>query len=95
MDSLIILAAQLSGVAATDLITSGTFKKFPELKVALSEGGFGWVPFLLDRIDKHMWNQSWTHLDIGAAERDRDLEAQLPRLLRHRAVEPAPARPHR
>lgn len=67
MDSLIILSAQLSGVAATDLITSGTFKKFPELKIALSEGGFGWVPFLLDRIDKHMWNQSWTHLDIGAA----------------------------
>jgi hypothetical protein len=21
---------------------------------------------LLDRMDKHMWNQSWTHLDIGA-----------------------------
>ena len=67
MDQLIILAAQLSGVACTDLISSGTFKKFPNLKVALSEGGIGWVPFLLDRMDKHMWNQSWTHLDIGAA----------------------------
>jgi predicted TIM-barrel fold metal-dependent hydrolase len=66
-DQLIVLAAQLSGVACTDLITSGTFKKFPELKVALSEGGIGWVPFLLDRMDKHMWNQSWTGLDIGAA----------------------------
>ncbi len=32
----------------------------------MSEGGIGWVPFLLDRMDKHMWNQSWTHLDIGA-----------------------------
>lgn len=68
MDQLIILSAQLSGVAATDLITSGTFKKFPDLKVALSEGGIGWVPFLLDRMDKHMWNQSWTHLDIGAKD---------------------------
>ena len=66
MDQLIVLSAQLSGIAATDLITSGTFKKFPNLKIALSEGGFGWVPFLLDRMDKHMWNQSWTHLDIGA-----------------------------
>jgi predicted TIM-barrel fold metal-dependent hydrolase len=65
-DQLIILAAQLSAVAATDLITSGTFRKFPDLRVALSEGGIGWVPFLLDRMDKHMWNQSWTHLDIGA-----------------------------
>ena len=66
-DQLIVLAAQLSGVACTDLITSGTFRKFPNLKVALSEGGIGWVPFLLDRMDKHMWNQSWTGLDIGAA----------------------------
>lgn len=65
-DQLIVLAAQLSGVACTDLITSGTFKKFPDLKIALSEGGIGWVPFLLDRMDKHMWNQSWTGLDIGA-----------------------------
>lgn len=65
-DQLIILSAQLSGVACTDLITSGVFKKFPDLKVALSEGGIGWVPFLLDRMDKHMWNQSWTGLDIGA-----------------------------
>jgi len=68
MDQLIILSAQLSGVAATDLITAGVFKKFPELKIALSEGGIGWVPFLLDRMDKHMWNQSWTHLDIGAED---------------------------
>jgi predicted TIM-barrel fold metal-dependent hydrolase len=65
-DQLIVLAAQLSGVACTDLITSGTFRKFPDLKVAMSEGGIGWVPFLLDRMDKHMWNQSWTGLDIGA-----------------------------
>jgi predicted TIM-barrel fold metal-dependent hydrolase len=66
-DQLIVLSAQMSAVACTDLITSGTFKKFPNLKIALSEGGIGWVPFLLDRMDKHMWNQSWTGMDIGAA----------------------------
>jgi len=65
-DQLILLAAQLSGVAFVDLVTSGTFRKFPELKVALSEGGIGWVPFMLDRMDKHVWNQVWTGLDIGA-----------------------------
>ena len=64
-DQLIILAAQLSGVCFTDLVTSGTFRKFPDLKVALSEGGIGWVPFILDRMDRHMTNQSWTHMDIG------------------------------
>jgi predicted TIM-barrel fold metal-dependent hydrolase len=66
-DQLIMLSPQLSAVACTDLIASGTFKKFPELRVAMSEGGIGWVPFLLDRMDKHMWNQSWTGLDIGGA----------------------------
>jgi predicted TIM-barrel fold metal-dependent hydrolase len=66
-DQLIVLAAQLSGVAFTDLVTAGTFRKFPNLKVALSEGGIGWVPFILDRMDKHMWNQSWTGLDVGAS----------------------------
>jgi hypothetical protein len=32
--------------------------------VALSEGGIGWIPFYLDRMDRHVENQSWTGLDI-------------------------------
>jgi predicted TIM-barrel fold metal-dependent hydrolase len=67
MDQLIVLSPQLSAVAATDLMVSGTFRKFPDLRVAFSEGGIGWVPFLLDRIDRHVTNQSWTGLDLGAA----------------------------
>jgi predicted TIM-barrel fold metal-dependent hydrolase len=66
-DQLIILSPQLSAVATTDLMASGTFTRFPTLKVALSEGGIGWIPFLLDRMDRHLVNQSWTGLDIGAA----------------------------
>jgi predicted TIM-barrel fold metal-dependent hydrolase len=65
-DQLIVLSPQLSAVATTDLMTSGTFVKFPDLKVALSEGGIGWVPFLLDRLDRHLTNQSWTGLELGA-----------------------------
>jgi predicted TIM-barrel fold metal-dependent hydrolase len=67
MDQLIVISPQLSAIATTDLVASGTFAKFPDLKVALSEGGIGWIPFLLDRIDRHIWNHSWTGLDIGAA----------------------------
>lgn len=67
LDALILLAPQLSAVATVDLVTSGTFVKFPELKVAMSEGGIGWVGFLLDRLDRHMTNHSWTGLDIGRA----------------------------
>ena len=35
--------------------------QFPDLKVALSEGGIGWIPFYFDRIDRHFQNQAWLH----------------------------------
>jgi predicted TIM-barrel fold metal-dependent hydrolase len=48
--------------AVADLLFSPVFYKFPELKVALSEGGIGWVPYLLERIDstweRHRWYQN-------------------------------------
>jgi predicted TIM-barrel fold metal-dependent hydrolase len=65
IDNLIILAPQLSAIVATDLILAGTFVRWPALKVALSEGGIGWVSFFLDRIDRHLWNQRWTGLKIA------------------------------
>jgi hypothetical protein len=68
IDNIIILAPQLSAIIATDLILGGTFVRFPELKIALSEGGIGWVGFYLDRMDRHVWNHRWTGLKI--AEKD-------------------------
>ncbi len=65
VDHLIILAPQLSAVTATDLLVAGTFKRFPDLRVALSEGGIGWIPFFLDRMDRHISNHAWTGLEIG------------------------------
>lgn len=47
----------INGMAtATDWLFSGIPLRFPDLKIALSEGGFGWVPIVLDRID-HMRRQ--------------------------------------
>jgi predicted TIM-barrel fold metal-dependent hydrolase len=47
-----------------DLLYSRTFHAFPELKVALAEGGTGWLPYMLERIDqvweKHRW---YAHVD--------------------------------
>lgn len=63
-DQIITLAPQLSAIAANHLIISETFKKFPALRVALSEGGIGWISYYLDRLDRHVMNQSWTGLDI-------------------------------
>jgi hypothetical protein len=52
--------------AATDLVWSPVFHKFPELKVALSEGGIGWVPYFLERIDYiYSHTKHWTGTDLG------------------------------
>ena len=42
--------------AAADLMFSPVFHKFPRLKVALAEGGVGWVPYLLERAD-YVWDR--------------------------------------
>jgi predicted TIM-barrel fold metal-dependent hydrolase len=47
----------INGMAtAADWLFSGIPLRFPELRIALSEGGFGWVPILIDRIG-HMARQ--------------------------------------
>ncbi len=38
-------------VAAAEWVWSGVPLRFPELAVAFSEGGIGWVPMLIDRLD--------------------------------------------
>jgi predicted TIM-barrel fold metal-dependent hydrolase len=60
VDAFIVLAAQVSAIAATDLLLGPTLRKFPELRVAMSEGGIGWIPFYLERADRHHFNQTWT-----------------------------------
>ncbi len=48
-----------SQMATIDLVNSQIFTKFPKLKVALSEGGIGWMPYILERADytweRHRW----------------------------------------
>ncbi|MGE0878809.1 MAG: amidohydrolase family protein [Acidimicrobiia bacterium] len=65
IDNLIILATQVSAIAAQDLLWGGAFFKYPNLKVAWSEGGIGWIPFYLNRCDRHYMNQRWLGHDFG------------------------------
>jgi predicted TIM-barrel fold metal-dependent hydrolase len=65
LDERIILSPQLSAVACTDMIVGGVLNRFPSLRVAMSEGGIGWIAPLLDRMDLHLRNQTWTGLDLG------------------------------
>jgi predicted TIM-barrel fold metal-dependent hydrolase len=38
-------------IQLTDMVFSGVFDIFPNLRVAFLEGGCAWVPFMLDRLD--------------------------------------------
>ena len=40
-------------------------RSYPGLKIALSEGGVGWIPYFLDRSDRHYTNQKWLRRDFG------------------------------
>jgi hypothetical protein len=44
-------------------------KDFPNLKIALSEGGIGWIPYFLERADYvHAHHHYWTHQDFGGKQ---------------------------
>ncbi len=52
--------------AAADLLWSRVLKKFPDLRIALSEGGTGWIPYFLDRVDRtYDMHHRWTGQDFG------------------------------
>ena len=52
--------------AAADLLWSRVLKNFPDLRVALSEGGTGWIPYFLDRVDRTFeMHHAWTLQDFG------------------------------
>jgi Amidohydrolase len=52
----------------------GAFTRFPNLKLALSESGAGWVPALLDRLDYmadhagHAFTRGWPDSDLRPSE---------------------------
>jgi len=68
-DAPFAVAIALFGVnsqfAVTELLFSPVFRKFPNLKVALSEGGIGWIPFVLERCD-YTWerHRHYQHLEL-------------------------------
>jgi predicted TIM-barrel fold metal-dependent hydrolase len=64
IDNLIILSTQISTLAAQDLLWGPAFRDYPDLKVAWSEAGIGWIPFYLDRCDRHYTNQTWLNHDF-------------------------------
>jgi predicted TIM-barrel fold metal-dependent hydrolase len=55
---LVIIALTFEGAshALVDWLTCGVLARFRSLRIALSEGQVGWMPFLLERLD-----EAWDH----------------------------------
>ena len=52
--------------AAADLVWSRVLKEFPSIRIALSEGGTGWIPYFLDRLDRtYDMHHRWTGQNFG------------------------------
>lgn len=66
VDTMITLQPMSIVNAAADLVWSPVLRRFPDLTFALSEGGIGWVPYFLERIDRvYKQHRHWTHQDFG------------------------------
>jgi predicted TIM-barrel fold metal-dependent hydrolase len=51
-------------VGAADWLTLDALNRYPTMKLALSEGGIGWVPYFMERADfSHGQHYAWTHSD--------------------------------
>jgi predicted TIM-barrel fold metal-dependent hydrolase len=63
------MASFNAGYTLTDLLFSGVFVRFPDLKVCLAESQLGWIPYVLARAD-FVWSElsgeGFTGVDKGA-----------------------------
>ena len=66
--------------AAADLLWSPVLRKFPDLRVALSEGGIGWIPYFHERVD---WIYTRHHAVDRPGLRRQAPERGVPRADRH------------
>jgi predicted TIM-barrel fold metal-dependent hydrolase len=68
----ITLFALNSQSAMVELLLSPVFHKFPDLKIALSEGGIGWMPYVLERVD-YVWDRHRWYNDVNREVKPSEL----------------------
>jgi len=68
----VTLTPMNAATTCADWLFSGNFIRFPKLKLCLSEGGIGWIPYILERADYTLDRQGhWSakndvKIDFGA-----------------------------
>ena len=51
-------------VGAADWLNLAALGRYPDLRIALSESGIGWIPYLMERADfSHLQHKAWTFSD--------------------------------
>jgi predicted TIM-barrel fold metal-dependent hydrolase len=51
---------------AADIVWAPIFQRFPGVKIALAEGGIGWIPYFLERADyTYEHHKAWIRPDLG------------------------------
>jgi predicted TIM-barrel fold metal-dependent hydrolase len=66
VDVMITLQPMNISTAAADILWSRVIKEFPDIKFALTEGGTGWIPYFLERVDRtYDMHRAWTGQDFG------------------------------
>ncbi|ORB32267.1 amidohydrolase family protein [Mycolicibacterium parafortuitum] len=55
-----------------DLVFSGMLQRHPNIKFMLSEGGIGWIPYILERLD-YTWERHRWYQNISRTDRPSDL----------------------
>ncbi|MDV6230581.1 amidohydrolase family protein [Rhodococcus cercidiphylli] len=71
----ITLFALNSASAMTELLLSPVFHNYPTLRMALSEGGIGWMPYVLERSD-YVWERHRFYNDVHQSVRPSELFAR-------------------
>jgi predicted TIM-barrel fold metal-dependent hydrolase len=61
-----------SQMATIDLVNTRIFERFPKLAVALSEGGIGWMPWVLERAD-YTWERHRFYTGMADAKRPSEI----------------------
>ena len=61
-----------SMMATVDMLFSPLFHRHPTLRVSLSEGGTGWIPYILERAD-HTWERHRFYQNVDQVTRPSEL----------------------